>query len=177
MKRGIVSFVKMRRLIAAALATLIMIEFSQTCFAAESTGHAWRTLPKDTKTAYVRGFLPGFLAGRSQGYLTGFTATYFWAAILVCKNEKDNACINFRKVTPSEAMKEVEELLNEKEKEFESSTDYYVKEIDSFYEAFPLCRGQMLEITLAKLTTMWLGIANSSEDSYNKIGSACGDKK
>ena len=168
----------MCRLLVAALATLIVMEFSQTSFAQEGlTGHTWRKFPQNMKTVYIRGFLPGFLAGNAQGHLHGLVETYMWAEMLMCKSEKDIACINFRKLTVSEARKEIEETISKKYKYLESSNDYYVKEIDSFYEAFSLCRGQMLEITLAKLTSIWVGIADSWEDSYNKIGSACGEQK
>jgi len=133
----------MHRLIAAALATLIVIEFSQTCFAEDAlTGHTWRTTPVSIKTLYISGFWSGFLVGRSEGIVKGIATTYYGILKFVCTNEKDTACSNFKKVTPEDAWKYATDSIRQKET-FES-TNYYVKEVDSFYEAFPLCRGQML---------------------------------
>jgi hypothetical protein len=152
-----------------------VIEFSQTSFAQEGlTGHTWRKSPQNIKIVFIRAFVVGFLAGRVNGYRNGAAHTYVLAEMLVCKCEKDIACIDFRKLS-SEWIKEIETKSGET-KDLESSMDYYVKEVDSFYETFPLCRGRMLENTLSKLTPMWLGIAVKSEDSYNKIGSVCGEQ-
>ena len=191
----------MRRLIAAALVTFIAIEFSQTSFAQESlTGHTWRSWQPMVKIVFIRAFAWGFFAGRLQGYRNGAADAYIAAETLICDKQlawkkrtledivqelrqptvketqqELDACINFRK-HKSEVVEELE-TRSTKYKDLQSSWDYYVKEVDSFYEAFPLCRGRMLESTLSKLTPIWFGIAISSEDSYNKIGSACGEQK
>jgi len=177
MKRR-VSFVKVC-FITAALTTLVMIDFSQTCFAQEGlTGHTWRRSSRNDKTVLVRGFLMGYMLGYGKGNLIGFAETYAWAT-LICKDEKGNPCISINRATVKEVMKEVQTVSKEPKvlEVLEYSFGHYVKELDSFYEAFPLCRGETLDFTLAKLAAMWLGIAEDSENSYNKIGSACGDKK
>ena len=74
-------------------------------------------------------------------------------------------------------MDETDKANLDKFKPISESTEYLVKEIDSFYEAFPLRRGQFIEVTLAKLFAMWSGIATNDESSYNKIGAACGEQK
>ena len=51
---------------------------------------------------------------------------------------------------------------------------HYVSEVDSFYDAYPLCRGESLSVTMLGFLSVW---SEPSTNSYQQIGAKCGAKK
>ena len=136
------------------------------------TGHVWKDMPKEMKMPLLKGFLWGFQFGRQQGYMSGVAQGVKWVESKVCKEASGATCASVRKATRGDV--EGGLLLFGGTTSFKEKTDYYLNELDAFYDAFPLCKGEDVLLILNKLAWLWAGIA---ETSYNKVGAECGERQ
>lgn len=158
--------------ISVATLFFILAIFSHVVSGQERfTGHVWKDMPNEMKMPLLKGFLWGFQFGRQQGYASGAAGAIKWVESNICKDKIDATCTSFKKAT--EGKVEGAMLLLGGTTFFKEKTDYYVNELDAFYQTFPLCRGEDVLLIWNKLAWLWAGIA---ETSYNKIGAECGER-
>ncbi len=138
------------------------------------TGHIWRTMPKEMKVFLIAGFKAGYQLGRQEGYLLGTVKGMEWVESKVCKEEVEATCVSVRKTTKDKATGAERLMLGLGGiTSFQEKTEYHMNQLEAFYEAFPLCRGEDVFLVLVKLVWIWAGTA---ETSYNKIGAECGER-
>ena len=138
------------------------------------TGHVWREMPKPMKVTFLIGFTSGYQFGRQQGYASGAVQGIKWVESKVCKEEVEATCASVRKAAADKTGGiDALGLVLGGTTSFKEKTDYYTNELDAFYEAFPLCRGEDIFLILNKLVWIW---AELVETSYNKVGAECGER-
>ena len=135
------------------------------------TGHVWREVPEVVKLTYVKAFMDGYSTGYATGALTGFAKTVAWAKTKTC-GESDVVCKQLN--NPSESVTSEVFASGSLAVKFGGyKISYYVGEVDSFYEAYPLCRGEDLSVKMLEFVFVW----STGTTSYQEMGTKCGAKK
>jgi hypothetical protein len=123
-------------------------------FSAESlTEHDWRAWSQNSKTIYMLGFLSGYTKGRWEGITgkEGMLEGLRFVEEVLCKDKKESVCASVSNVRAGKAeLSATVTVIG-----FKDSTSHYAKELDAFYEAFPLCRGKPVSGILDKLVGVW----------------------
>ena len=146
-------------------------------FSAESlTGHDWRAWSQNSKTSYMLGFLSGYMTGRWEGITgkEGMLEGLRFVEEVLCKDKKESVCTRVSNVRAGKA--EFSATLTVIG--FKESNSHYAKELDAFYEAFPLCRGKPVADIVNQLVRVWASPRFREEIvSYEKIGTDCGENR
>jgi len=137
------------------------------------TGHDWRKYNQTAKVYYLRGFLDGNTLGRLQEVESDMTTALKWVMDKLCSEKKQDVCDAVMRLFADKTNEEeIENVALKKEPiRLNKPLGYFISELDSFYDAYPLCRGKSLAMTLAQLVNVWAG---SRENSYQTVGAACG---
>ena len=133
------------------------------------TGHVWRRFPEAVKLAYVSAYMDGYSTGYAIGNGKGFEKIVTWAKTKIC-GESDVVC---QQLQTQSAAKEVFAPGSWAVKFGGHKMTHYVGEIDSFFEAYPLCRGESLSLKMLDFVLIW----SEAYTSYQEIGAKCGAKK
>lgn len=118
-------------------------------------GYEWKKFPEAVKAAYVSGYL--------QGYLSGFAKQAFEIKHFLSKYG-DKKC-----------SEKIENMIKNMEYEgisFEQDFSYYVREVDSFYQIYPLCKRMDFEKLMALLVEVWI-LDEQNYLTYKEIGERC----
>lgn len=145
-------------------------------FAADSTfekftGHDWKKYNQTMKAFYMTGFLEGNTLGRFQETESDAAMALKWAMDRLCDDKKQKAACDGVTMLFADKLQDLKQLVDDKEPiRLHKPLGYFVSELDAFYEAFPLCRGRSLALTLAQLVNIWAG----GKSTYEKVGANCG---
>jgi len=137
------------------------------------TGHVWREMPKEIKVPLIKGFTTGYELGKQGGYLSGSFYGVEWLESKICKEETEATCAKIKETT-KKSNRERFMLGLGGMSSFKGTTEHYMSEVDAFYEAFPLCRGEDFFLIVGQLILVWDGHGDAS---YKKFGTDCGEKK
>lgn len=113
-------------------------------------GYAWTEAPETIKVVLMYGYLTGYSTGESYGKSLA-------KAKPIGPPEDDKWEIN----------------MNIKFYDFKKSTKYYSQEVNSFYQAYPLCKSKPFPEIIFSLLMVW---KDNSEISYKHIGESCSVK-
>lgn len=160
---------------------LIIFLFSITNVYAD-TGYDWDESDLNTKQAVVYGYLSGYRAGFFDGELQGSTNTLgklteFETAGIVDLNEKNKIISKnlepFQKVLETQSKRVIEKG----NVFFEKSPADYTKEIEAFFQTFPLCKREDFSNLMYRFLNLWKNDAfKSGQDrkiTYKTIGDMC----
>jgi hypothetical protein len=158
-----------KRLLTVAF--LILLFSPSKAPAAESlNGHDWKELSPNTRAVYMLGFIGGYINGRMQGIMQeGISEGLRWVGEELCKGKQESVCAKLRDVN---AGKSKMSGLRFTVIGFKESIGYYVKELDAFYETFPMCRGKRVSYILDQLVKVWAS-PKIEDTSYEKVGTEC----
>lgn len=139
------------------------------------TGHTWRQAPPEIKIPLLRGFIEGYWLGRLHGYVAGMAEGWQWVEQKTCQTESWQACQEILRILRDDPLERerAKLLLGARTILKTDDVDYYSKEVDAFYDAFPLCRGDGLMRMLGLLVTSWAG---TSKVSFQELCAKCGER-
>jgi hypothetical protein len=128
-------------------------------------GYMWEELPISFKTTYLSGYLRGFSAGSSSGTFERLVSLKEF--IIIMKDEK--------------YFKEIEGIFNlhlalsvsDAVMFDKNNTDYYIKELESFYKTYPLCKSSDFLGLIRKLTDVWGNKPKENSLTYKDVGEDC----
>lgn len=163
----------MKQLPFAFMALTILLSGVPAIAQESMTGHTWREFPDSMKLVYIKAYADGYSLGYATGALRGFERTVTWAKRKSC-DESDVTCQQLRN-TPSDVGKEVFGPGSLAVEFGGYSPIHFVREIDSFYDAYPLCRGEDLSSTVMGFIFIWT--KPSGARGYQEMGAKCGAKK
>jgi hypothetical protein len=158
------------------------MEFSQTCFAQERPsfvsaaassptfdGYSWEQL-EELKLVLLAGFIQGYNHGQLKGIQNvsriGFGGIGKFKDLL-CANPESPECDKYKLIAQQSAL-ELLDLGRQLAHKKGETVQNLIKDVDSFYQTFPLCRRRNLFSTLSDLREVWDG-----EKSYKEIGDEC----
>jgi hypothetical protein len=113
-------------------------------------GYAWTKAPESTKVFLMYGYLTGFSTGESYGM----------------------SLSKAKPIGPPEDDK-WETNMYIKFYDFKKSPEYYSKEVNSFYQTYPLCKSKQFPEMIFNLLMVW---KDNSKISYKHIGESCSVK-
>ena len=148
----------------------LQVFFASIAFSAGAAlnGHEWKEQGQAGKAAYMLGFLTGYMKGRGGGRYETISEMLRWFDDEICQDRNESACLKLREIRDGKGTLS----LNIRVVGFEESNVFYVKELDAFYEAFPLCRGKAVSEILDQLSGVW-ATPRVSEISYGRVGTDC----
>jgi len=156
----------------------LTVLFLSLCFPSYSaaaeplSGHLWKEMTLSLKVPYISAFIAGYTIGRIEGNTVGVANTLLWARERACKHSQESC----QTISGYSAELDSIDLLHRAQPSFKRTVQYYVNEVDAFYEAFPLCRGEQLVLLMQKFVWIWGEIENK-RTSYQEIGAQCGAKQ
>jgi hypothetical protein len=136
-------------------------------------GHRWETLTLLVKRAIVWGYISGYRDGRSSGLIEGadMAESEFKKNVRerCAKPETKEECDYYiEKARFAAAYVNIKAVQGLSLRE----TPFYQKEIDAFYNTFPLCKRLDLHVILSGLMQVWIG-GPLGIKSYKEIGEEC----
>lgn len=128
------------------------------------TGYVWDEMPVDVKEYFLAGYLNAF----SNAATFGFLESYFKLRKSLLNGSKE--CITKTdNIFNSDAMNPLPIYLSFFQKPF----SFYRKEVDSFYQAYPLCKSKPLGLIFVELIHVWEKDKVEVPRTYSDIGTEC----
>jgi hypothetical protein len=142
----------------------------------DTNGYAWERMSKNAEgqamaRLMVASYLRGYQAGCSMGYAMGiFELTQLLEGV---EMPKKPAICGETWQAEKEKLRQVAGLLAPRfyaDRMFKESPQYYVREVSSFLQTYPLCRRDSVQVLLMKLSEVW---KTGASISYKDVGEKC----
>jgi hypothetical protein len=126
----------------------VCLAFPPTTFGEDALdGHGWEIWPEDAKLIYLDGFLHGYVAENTHVNIFEYSDTH-------------------------------DDLLTVGSNKFVSEHDshFYLKELDGFYQTYPLCKKRKFNTVLLDIIKIWDNQGGTRRSGvYKKIGITCAE--
>lgn len=158
----------MKRIVLLLMAGLVLTvpSYSLADETIKFDGYMWEELPLDLRTLYLTGYLSGFSYGSVSGSVNSLTGLK--SSIISFESEQ-----YFKKIEGLYKM-ELAASLFRVDLMFEKNTDFYIKEIESFYKTYPLCKSLHFDVLLTKLADIWRNKnIIKGRVTYKDVGEEC----
>ena len=157
--------------ITFGILTLLLCFISSNAITQTWDGYFWEEMSKSEKVFYITGYLPGYYAGATEG---SFASTRNFLNELNASNEC-KLCLKKYKLMFGflgfDALKYGDMFKDH-------NIGYYLKEINSFYQTYPLCKGKNLDSIMGDLVKVWAKKHVIDKPlTYKEIGEKCLQKK
>ncbi|MCP3677598.1 MAG: hypothetical protein GY721_08450 [Deltaproteobacteria bacterium] len=120
--------------------------FVPTAFGEDALdGHGWEIWPEEAKLIYLDGFLHGYVAENTHVKIFGYSDTH-------------------------------DDLLTVGTNKFvsEHNSLFYLRELDGFYQSYPLCKKRKFNTVLLDIIKIWDNQGGTRRSGvYKKIGETC----
>lgn len=131
-------------------------------------GHKWDDAG-GAKPAIILGFMKGYTYGRARGALIGLESALETFKNILCPKPKEQGCDEHKiKEAVLSTVAKIEEPFLLSDRKVPRTMGFYAKEVDAFYQTFPLCKRLELFPLLSDLMEVWDG-----KKSYKEAGDKC----
>ncbi|MGP8012855.1 MAG: hypothetical protein ACLPP9_00485 [Smithella sp.] len=166
----------MKRIIMIIMCVSVFSSYCNFTYAEEKAdGYYWESLNENIKSIFMSGYLSGYNTGNAFGVTNGASWLYdYFFGDFVDKEiaNKSKNCSNIIKASGDyiKAFPGAYFVSAIKKDNFKEPVEYYVRELDSFYKTYPLCRRNNLNETLFTISQVWV---KSGKLSYKDLGESC----
>lgn len=133
----------------------------------EYTGYDWELKDKRDKKAFVNGYMMGYRYGIVSGKMEG--------SLFLIENFKLDELQEKQIIVKMKLLKDAEAIDKQRRDDLSrlgKDPEYYLKEIESFYQTFPLCKGKSFLRILFQLTSVW-DEKSIIKKTYEDVGKEC----
>ena len=145
-------------------------------------GHMWQELPEAVQHIFLKAYFEGYSWGYASGEIKAFSEGQ--KEILEFIKNKKICVVNNLEIEMYSDLGLYKKALHGidnigKIGKTTKDVDFYKKEIDAFYQTFPLCKSQNFLHMMKEFLTVWdeIWIDENSRTSYKEIGNKCLEKK